>query len=45
MINHGKKCNKLYNKLPQEIKRTTNLNSVKHNLKKHLLKELAKANF
>ena len=45
MINDGKKCNKLYNKLPQEIKRTTNLNSVKHNLKKHLLKELAKANF
>ena len=27
MINDGKKCNKLCNKLPEEMKRTTNLNS------------------
>ena len=45
MINDGKKYNKLCNKFPEEMKRATNLNSVKHNLKKHLLKELVKANF
>ena len=27
MINDGKKCSKLCNKLPEEMKRTTNLNS------------------
>ena len=32
-------------KVPKEIKRTTNLNALKHNLKKHYLKELGKANF
>ena len=35
----------LWNKSPQNIKRTTNLNTSKHNLKKHYLKELAKVNF
>ena len=35
----------LWNKVPEEIKRTTNLNAFKHNLKKHYLKELGKANF
>ena len=35
----------LWNKVFQEIKRTTNLNAFKHNLKKHYLKELGKANF
>ena len=35
----------LWNKLPDEIKRTTNLNAFKHNLKKHYLKELGKSNF
>ena len=29
----------LWNKVPEEIKRTTNLNAFKHNLKKHYLKE------
>ena len=33
------------NKVPKEIKRTTNLNVFKHNLKKNYLKELGKANF
>ena len=36
----------LWNKVPEEIKRTTNsLKAFKHNLKKHYLKELGKANF
>ena len=35
----------LWNKVPKEIKRTTNLNIFKHNLKKHYLKELGKTNF
>ena len=35
----------LRNKVPEEIKRTINLNAFKHNLKKHYLKELGKANF
>ena len=35
----------LWNKVPEEIKRTTNLNAFKHNLKKHYLKEHDKANF
>ena len=35
----------LWNKVPEEIKRTTNLNAFKHNLKKHYLKELGKSNF
>ena len=35
----------LWNKVPEKIKRTTNLNTFKHNLKKHYLKELGKANF
>ena len=35
----------LWNKVPEEIKRTTNLNAFKHNLKKHDLKELGKVNF
>ena len=34
----------LWNKVPKEIKRTTNLNAFKHNLK-HYLKELGKAYF
>ena len=33
----------LWNKVPEKIKRTTNLNAFKHNLKKHYLKELGKA--
>ena len=35
----------LWNKVPPKIKRTTNLNTFKHNLKKHYLKELGKVNF
>ena len=35
----------LWNKVPEEIKRITNLNAFKHNLKKHYLKELGKSNF
>ena len=35
----------LWNKVPEKIKRTTNLNTFKHNLKKHYLKELGKVNF
>ena len=35
----------LWNTVPEEIKRTTNLNAFKHNLKKYCLKELAKSNF
>ena len=35
----------LRNKVPEKIKRTTNLNAFKHNLKKHYLKELGKVNF
>ena len=35
----------LWNKVPEENKRTTNLNVFKHNLKNHYLKELGKANF
>ena len=35
----------LWNKVPEEIKRTTNLNALKHYLKKHYLKELGKSNF
>ena len=35
----------LWNKIPEEIKRTPNLNTVKHNLKKHYLKELCKSSF
>ena len=35
----------LWNKVPEEIKRTTYLNAFKHNLKKHYLKELGKSNF
>ena len=38
-------CPTLWNKVPEEIKRTTNLNVFKHNLKKHYIKELGKANF
>ena len=34
----------LGNKNPKEIKRTTNLNAFKHNLKKHYLQELGKSN-
>ena len=34
-----------WNKAPEEIKRTTNLNAFKHNLRKYYLKELGKANF
>ena len=34
-----------WNKIPEEIKRTTNLNTIKHNLKKHYLKELGKSDF
>ena len=32
-------------KVPKEIKRTTNLNAFKHNLKKHYLKKLGKSIF
>ena len=35
----------LWNKVPEKIKRTTSLNTFKHNLKKHYLKELGKVNF
>ena len=35
----------LWNKVLEEIKRTTTLNAFKHNLKKYYLKELGKANF
>ena len=35
----------LWNKVPEKIKRTANLNTFKHNLKKHFLKELGKVNF
>ena len=35
----------LWKKITEEIKRTTNLNTFKHNLKKHYLKELGKSNF
>ena len=35
----------LWNKVPEEIKRMTNLNAFKHNLKKYYLKELGKSNF
>ena len=35
----------LSSKVLEEIKRTTNLNAFKHNLKKHYLKELGKSNF
>ena len=34
----------LWNKVHKEIKRTTDLNAFKHNLKKHYLKENGKAN-
>ena len=35
----------LWNKVPKKVKRTTNLNTFKHNLKKHYLKELGQVNF
>ena len=35
----------LWNKVPEEIKRTTNLNAFKHNLKKHYLKKLVSQTF
>ena len=35
----------LWNKFRKEIKRTTNLNAFKHDLKKHYLNELGKVNF
>ena len=35
----------LWNKVPEEIKRTSNLNTFKHHLKKQYLKELGKSNF
>ena len=35
----------LWNKVPEEIKRTTNLNAFKHNPKEHCLKALGKLNF
>ena len=35
----------LWNKVPEKIKRTTNLTAIKHNLKKHYFKELSKVNF
>ena len=35
----------LWNEVPEETKRTTNLNGFKHNLKKHYLKELGKSSF
>ena len=38
-------CPALWNKVPEEIKRITNLNAFKYNLKKHYLKELGKSNF
>ena len=35
----------LWNKVPKEIKRITNLIAFQHNLKKHYLKKLGKSNF
>ena len=35
----------LWNKVPEEIKRTTNLNAFKHDLKKHYLKGTGKTGF
>ena len=35
----------LWNKVPEEIKRTTNLNAFKHNLKKHHPKERSMSHF
>ena len=35
----------LWNKVPEEINRITNLNAFKHSLKKHYFKELGKSNF
>ena len=35
----------LWNKVPPKIKRTTNLNTFKHNLKKHSFKEFGKVSF
>ena len=35
----------LWNKVPEEIKKITNLNVFKHSLKKHYLKEPGKSNF
>ena len=35
----------LWNKVPEEVKRTINLNAFKDNLKKYYLKDLVKANF
>ena len=35
----------LWNKVPEKIKRTTNLNTFKRNLKKNYLKEPGKVNF
>ena len=35
----------LWNKVPEEIKRTTDLNTFEHNLKKHYLKEHGKSSF
>ena len=35
----------LWNRVREEIRRTTNLNAFKHNLKKHYLKELGKSKF
>ena len=32
----------LWNKVPEEIQRTTNLNTFKHNLKTHYLKDFGK---
>lgn len=34
----------IWNKMPEEIKRTTNLFTFKHNLKKYYLKEIGKSN-
>ena len=35
----------LWNKVPEKIKRTTNLNKFKHNFTKHYSKELGNLNF
>ena len=35
----------LWNKVSEELKRATNLNAFKHNLKTHYLKELGEPNF
>ena len=35
----------LWNKVPEEVKRTINLNAFKVNLKKYYVKDLVKANF